>query len=73
MKNIEKMVIDSLKRQGLDGLFNSAAECACQISDLFPCGEPSMNECHPGRKDPCDCEEEHAFHISNVVNAEDTK
>jgi len=46
-----------------DGLYNSYLDCACEITDLMPCGNPSL-ECSAGTKTECDCKgEKHNFHI----------
>lgn len=41
-----------LVANNFDGLFNEEY-CACQLSDLFPCGE-CFDTCEPGYKTPCD-------------------
>jgi len=51
-----------LEANGYDGLYNSQVDCACELSDLFPCGEPAL-ECSAGHKTACDCKEKHNFHI----------
>lgn len=37
---------------GYDGLYNADLECGCVVSDLMPCGNPSM-ECQAGYV--CEC------------------
>ncbi len=45
---VEDIVIEHLKNNGYDGLFNIEADaCGCSISDLAPCDEMSA-ECQPG-------------------------
>ena len=56
-------VLEYLKKNGFDGLFNDNGECACDLADLCPCDSEGIEECQPGHKKPCDCGEEHEFHI----------
>ena len=58
---IRGMVAVYLKAHGYDGLWNT--ECACKLSDLFPCGTEYL-DCKAGHYMPCpdDCGE-HNFHI----------
>ena len=49
-------VLEYLKKNGFDGLFNDN-ECACDLADLCPC-DSEIEECQPGHKKPCDCGEE---------------
>lgn len=57
-----------LLNRGYDGLY-AAGECACECSDLYPCGE-RQDDCRPGYKGNCTdaCEHEGAgegnWHIS---------
>ncbi len=57
-----------LRKAGYDGLYHPG-ECACEVDDLYPCGERHP-DCRPGYKGPCtdDCEHEGAgegnWHIS---------
>lgn len=37
-----------LKRHGFDGLYNADGPCACEVDDLYPCGE--RGDCRPGVK-----------------------
>ena len=43
------IVKDYLKSNKLDGLYSDGGECACELSDLQPCGE-NFSECSPGIK-----------------------
>lgn len=52
--NLKELVAEKLKADGFDGFYNEDGECACEVSDLFPCGEPSMTGCRAGYKGPCD-------------------
>lgn len=61
--NVRKILTKYLEDMGWDGLFNADGGCACDIAELIPCGQ-DCSECQPGYKHPCDCEEEHEFHIS---------
>jgi hypothetical protein len=50
MKDLQEFIKECLIEKGYDGLYSSE-ECACEITDLFPCGEPqNLHECHPGYK-----------------------
>ena len=58
-----EIIREYLVKNGLDGLVNVECECACEIDDLFTCGE-WFADCEPGHKEPCDCEHnDHNFHI----------
>ena len=39
-----------LTENGYDGLYNSNVECACELSDLAPCGDISATYCAAGYK-----------------------
>ena len=54
---ISEIVKQYLIDNGYDGLFYPDGECACEISDLMPCGEWG-SDCEPGYKIPCpgDCD-----------------
>lgn len=49
MKTVRDIVIDYLKENGYDGLYNPDVECGCFINDLVPCCE-RFDECMPGMK-----------------------
>lgn len=51
--NVRDIVRECLKANGYDGLY-VAGECACQLSDLAPCGERD-DACKPGYFVPCNC------------------
>ena len=53
-----------LVSNGLDGLYSKDGECACEHTDLAPCGE-MQQDCIAGHKVPCppDCGE-HDWHIN---------
>ena len=55
------LVQAGLRARGYDGLFNDAAECACLVDDLAPCGQPGL-ECRAGVRAECDCGE-HDFRV----------
>ncbi len=59
--DVQAIVKKYLEENGFDGLYEPG-ECACEINDLFPCGEGSLVHCKPGYKGPCDCGD-HDFHI----------
>ena len=55
---IQSIVREWLECTGYDGLFSPMLGCACDHTDLMPCGEP-MPDCQAGTKAPCtgdDCE-----------------
>ena len=39
-----------LTENGYDGLYNSNGECACELSDLAPCGDLYATDCAAGYK-----------------------
>lgn len=43
-----------------DGLYSD--DCGCSIDDLMVCDE-NVIHCCPGYKHPCDCPDEHLYHI----------
>ncbi len=68
---VRDIVIEYLKANNLDGLYSDGGECACELSDLQPCGE-SFSDCHPGikktwdeltEKEQFDCESGCDFYI----------
>jgi hypothetical protein len=64
MKNptVMDIIKEYLKRHGYDGLY-CAGECACQVSELVPGCDMSM-ECRAGHFQPCPPEcGEHEWHI----------
>lgn len=44
-----EMVEKYLRENGYDGLYHEDGECACEVDDLAPCGEPCMG-CSAGHK-----------------------
>lgn len=60
---VKEIVIEHLKRFSYDGLYNPYESCGCEIDDLMPCDNCGISDCEPGYKSPCDCEDEHDFHI----------
>lgn len=56
-----------LIRNNFDGLLDDTGDCACENNDLMPC-EPNEGilDCRPGYKRPCDCNEEHDFHMATT-------
>ena len=67
--NVRGIIENFLKTNQFDGLFNESLECACEIGDLVPC-ESDPLDCEPGWKEPCDCPEEHQWHITNQRKVE---
>lgn len=49
---VKEIMIEYLKANGYDGLFNRGGECGCQIDDLAPCCE-SFEYCEPGYLHKC--------------------
>jgi hypothetical protein len=47
--NVREIIIEYLRSNGFDGLYNPNEDCGCQISDLMPCDEGCCN-CIPGYK-----------------------
>ena len=46
--NVKEIIKEWLTENGYDGLYYPG-ECACKISELFPCGDyEEMLECEPG-------------------------
>ena len=68
MAKTSETVLEILEREirakEHDGLFNAAADCACEAGDLVPC-VGIQAECMTGVMAPCDCGE-HAWHICRV-------
>lgn len=48
---IRQIVEKYLKENGYDGLCGEG--CGCQISELFCCEYPAMDDCQPGYKITC--------------------
>ena len=62
---IREMVAAHLAANGFDGLWQCGGECACEVDDLFPCGEPG-EECLAGYLAPCTCGQGCGYHIGPV-------
>jgi hypothetical protein len=62
--NVKEIIVDYLKKNGFEGLYNADGECGCLLEDLMPCGEGG-DYCEPGYKRPCDCGD-HDFHVIGV-------
>lgn len=66
--DIKEMVKTFLEQNNFDGLVSNAEDnCACELKELFICGEYWQN-CRAGHKVEVDCkaegcEEIHDFHI----------
>jgi hypothetical protein len=52
-KEVGEIIKDWLRANDFDGLFNGWMECACNLDDMYPCGEPQEN-CEAGWMTPCD-------------------
>ena len=46
-KTVEEIVQEYLEENGFDGLYNSNADCACKLDNLFVCDEVGMH-CRAG-------------------------
>lgn len=49
-KTIKEIVVEYLKKNGYDGLYNEDIECGCGIEDIPLCDETNINECKAGYK-----------------------
>ena len=49
MNNVKEIVKDYLTKNGFDGLFSIRADCDCDLSRLFDCGD-HPSDCVPGDK-----------------------
>lgn len=47
--DVREIVEVWLKENNFDGLYSDGGECACELSDLQPCGE-NFSDCSPGMK-----------------------
>ena len=53
---VREIVEKYLKENKFDGLFNGEGQCACELSDLIPCGNDDIMTCQCGYKHYCqDC------------------
>lgn len=74
MPTVLDIIREHLTANGYDGLYNTDGECACELSDLAPCGGIT-GECRPGHKIPCDgeggseCMGDCYFHITELLPA----
>lgn len=50
MMNLERIAIQFINDNKFDGLVNVVGECACDKSDLAPCGQPNMVNCEVAYK-----------------------
>lgn len=48
--NINRIVVQFLNDNKFDGLVNNSCECACDKTDLAPCGQPNMSNCEAAYK-----------------------
>ena len=63
---LKEIASAAIRAMGLDGLVSVRGNCACLISDLMPCGEPSPH-CEAGHRTECDgsgCDGDCDFHIT---------
>lgn len=58
-KTVADIIADYLRINGYDGLYGE--ECACLLSDLFPCGGEYALECYPGIRREATEEEKNAI------------
>ncbi len=50
-KTVEEIVREYLAKNGYDGLYNNAADCACKLGNLFVCDQVGT-ECSAGYLQP---------------------
>jgi hypothetical protein len=48
--NLERIALQFINDNKFDGLVNTTCECACDKSDLAPCGQPHMTNCEAAYK-----------------------
>lgn len=56
---VHEIVKHWLTGAGYDGLVSSDGECACELSDLFPCCTEDNSDCEAGHKVSCEPRECH--------------
>ncbi len=66
---VKEIVMAYLLEHGFDGMYREE-ECACRLTDLFPCGEPG-DDCEAGYAGPCPCDEGCEFHIGPAKGDDD--
>lgn len=72
-KSVREIVAEYLKANGFDGLFSDGGDCACELSDLMPCGRDwdCTSDCEAGYRVPCPpaCGD-HDWHMAEKKEAE---
>lgn len=65
MPTVREIVIEWLRQHGYGGLYNPhyECECGCDLADLMEDHTCPAADCRAGVKAPCDCEDEHEYHI----------
>ena len=53
---LQPLVLQTLDRDGYQGLYNTRLDCDCHVNDLMPCDAPCM-ECCPGYLQPLTAED----------------
>ena len=53
MSDLIQIVAEWLKANEYEGLYSEMMGCGCELNDLMPCGEPSL-QCKPGYRGGCD-------------------
>jgi hypothetical protein len=69
--DLRVIILEWLSINNYEGLYNDG-QCACRLSELMPCDEPDLNNCHPGFVVPCDgtCDMGKCnFHVISVVDS----
>lgn len=61
-KTVEDIVREYLAKNGYDGLYNDAGDCACKLDNLFVCDQVGT-ECSAGYLQPSDKNGEYEFRI----------
>jgi len=68
---VKDIIIEYLKNNGYDGLYNRWGQCACLIDDLVPCCG-GIDECEPGYVHKSDCICKNCRHLALEFEGEDS-
>lgn len=52
---IRDIIVEHLRTNGFDGLWNADLECGCALDDLIPCMFDCTADCIAGYRIPCTC------------------
>lgn len=47
---VKKIVVDWLKANGYDGLYNEEGPCGCILDDLICCADSGIEQCEAGHR-----------------------